>query len=492
MVSKRQMRRTLILELLGITGLMVPSMADNMEQLLLGLGAACAYAGYFLWIESRFSIEYVGNIRKWIYTLRFFIHACFIGSFMEKIVGEILLKGYSSSVIFLPVFLCAIYANRGGKRERASLLEVLFWFILLPLMVVLLLAAKEVKPELLVEGGWKMEKSIQVLLCFFSLEILLFFHGRIREKAKAIVVVMLFQILIFSVTIGMYGSRLAHSSKLPVVTMLQMVRLPGGFVERLDILLLAFWILSLFTIFSAYCFYGTGFWKGSKSRPIVNLCFYLGIFIIVSFHQMSMEQLLEWHQMYVLWLDLPLSIILPLLGNGKGKQMVVITLFSMTAFIVTGCSGERRNPEERAYVLAMGIEKEDSVWKVSFFMPDQRIITVEEENWETIRQQFQKQCEKKLETGHVKAMILGKGVTPAQMKKEWQRQQDYSKTILLFETKDEMKKLEDFQKKETRSIGKYLEQLAKENRQEVTIGDWLSEQKKIPKCTIGKAILSLE
>jgi len=40
-----------------------------------------------------------------------------------------------------------------------------------------------------------------------------------------------------------------------VVTIMQIVELPGGFINRQDGIMLAFWLLSIFSLLSAYMFY---------------------------------------------------------------------------------------------------------------------------------------------------------------------------------------------------------------------------------------------
>lgn len=491
MISDRQMKRTLMIELFSTTGLFVSAMAQNLQQLAVGIAAALLYAGYFLWIGRNYDIYQIGKIRKAVYTIRFFVYACFLGSFLKVLVSKMLLGGGSGWFLFLPVFVLTVYANRGGREERARLLELLFWFIFVPLFVVLFLAAKDIHFAYLVEGEASMSKSIQVFLCFSTLEILLFFHGKIAEKGKALAFVFGLNLIIFLVTIGMYGGKIAQNSLIPVVTMIQMVRFPGGFVERLDILLLAFWILSLYAIFSAYCFYGIDFWRRKEKISVISFFFYALVFGIVSFNQMDFLKLMHLFQTYLLWFDLPLAIILPLLKNTQNKKAVAVTMVTVLIFIVTGCAPAHVNIEERAYVLALGIEKEKETWKVTFFLPDHAELEVTGKDFAQVKKKFQKASDKELELGHLKAMIVKKGSFTDELKEEWKKEEEYAKTILVFTTQEEIGNIRKLEQKKKDSLGSFLVELSERNKKEVTLGDYFAGREKVPELCIRKGILIL-
>jgi hypothetical protein len=61
---------------------------------------------------------------------------------------------------------------------------------------------------------------------------------------------------IFCATIGSLGKNLTMIDENPVMSMAQGVAVPGGFMARLDLFLIAFWIVGVFCVFSGYLFYG--------------------------------------------------------------------------------------------------------------------------------------------------------------------------------------------------------------------------------------------
>ena len=68
---------------------------------------------------------------------------------------------------------------------------------------------------------------------------------RRRFVWQAVAGVLLWNVLLWFVTIENLGGEITASSPWPVIKVMQLIRLPGGFLERFDILLAVFWILCL-------------------------------------------------------------------------------------------------------------------------------------------------------------------------------------------------------------------------------------------------------
>ena len=68
----------------------------------------------------------------------------------------------------------------------------------------------------------------------------------------------------------------------PVMSMAQGVAMPGGIMARLDLFLIAFWIVGVFCVFSGYLFYGNESIKHafSKGRIVGLSLSYGGIYVI--------------------------------------------------------------------------------------------------------------------------------------------------------------------------------------------------------------------
>lgn len=87
---------------------------------------------------------------------------------------------------------------------------------------------------------------------------------------------------VFASTVGSLGKKLTMVDPEPVMSMAQGVAMPGGIMARLDLFLIAFWIVGVFCVFSGYLFYGNESIKHafSKGRIVGLSLSYGGIYII--------------------------------------------------------------------------------------------------------------------------------------------------------------------------------------------------------------------
>ena len=87
---------------------------------------------------------------------------------------------------------------------------------------------------------------------------------------------------VFASTVGSLGKKLTMVDLEPVMSMAQGVAMPGGIMARLDLFLIAFWIVGVFCVFSGYLFYGNESIKHafSKGRIVGLSLSYGGIYVI--------------------------------------------------------------------------------------------------------------------------------------------------------------------------------------------------------------------
>ena len=95
--------------------------------------------------------------------------------------------------------------------------------------------------------------------------------------------------------------------------MMQLIRMPGGFLERFDILPIIFWILCMMAVLSGYLYYG---WSIFQTRSGGCLKNFLGItFVCLVLLTCVVEKhtlLWTFYLKYKAFVDFPLSLILPL------------------------------------------------------------------------------------------------------------------------------------------------------------------------------------
>ena len=88
--------------------------------------------------------------------------------------------------------------------------------------------------------------------------------GPIRMRSFAGMMILFLGLL--ASTVGSLGKKLTMVEPEPVMSMAQGVAMPGGIMARLDLFLIAFWIVGGFCVFSGYLFYGNESIKHAFSK----------------------------------------------------------------------------------------------------------------------------------------------------------------------------------------------------------------------------------
>lgn len=112
------------------------------------------------------------------------------------------------------------------------------------------------------------------------------------------------------------GPTLTSQSEWPVIKMMQLIRMPGGFLERFDILPVVFWILCMMAVLSGYLYYSWSFCRDTSKQKSRHFLF-TGILIIglVLFSYLVEKNNFLWtfYLKYKAIVDFPLSLVLPII-----------------------------------------------------------------------------------------------------------------------------------------------------------------------------------
>ena len=135
----------------------------------------------------------------------------------------------------------------------------------------------------------------------------------IRDIITAVAGAILCNVLFCFLSVRTLGPTLTSQSEWPVIKMMQLIRMPGGFLERFDILPIIFWILCMMAVLSGYLYYG---WSIFQTRSRGYLKNFLGItFVCLVLLTCVVEKhtlLWTFYLKYKAFVDFPLSLILPL------------------------------------------------------------------------------------------------------------------------------------------------------------------------------------
>lgn len=164
-----------------------------------------------------------------------------------------------------------------------------FWFVLLPLIFVLILSMANLSWDELAVRSWcgreMLNGSILVFALMHPIEFVWFYRGDMKDgpiRMRSFAGLMILFLGVFASTVGSLGKKLTMVDPEPVMSMAQGVAMPGGIMARLDLFLIAFWIVGVFCVFSGYLFYGNESIKHafSKGRIVGLSLSYGGIYVI--------------------------------------------------------------------------------------------------------------------------------------------------------------------------------------------------------------------
>lgn len=343
-ISNRQLKRMLVLDIFSVSCLIVPYIAvrSNQEKgfvpVILGTILALLYGGIMFLFMKRFNkgevvvdtrqvqgkgkypfhqrknvtvgISYISYTKKCmgsiftgiisiLYLIKFFILLVFSINLFAHVIGDTLLADTNSRVILITLLMVVAYGGVQGIEKRARFTEIVYYFVLIPIILYLLLGIPRidisnlflpamnesiVSQDFFVNGGnhfiWG---SYLILLTFSVLESLLFVIPYVTKNlsknknlfhyiVQAILIIGALNLFIYIITVGILGVGETSEKFWSVITIMQIIELPGGFVKRQDGIMIAFWLLSIFTLLSAYMFYLAHITEEYLQLCILNHC----------------------------------------------------------------------------------------------------------------------------------------------------------------------------------------------------------------------------
>lgn len=541
-ISLRQFKRIIVFDLLSVSGLIIPRIAvgfagrDGFSAIIVGTIIAIIYAAIIILITKNlnenfldYSIHNAGRFITFIvgalFIVKLFVCCVFATRLFGEVINETLLAKTDSRIIFIMLLLISAYAASKGLEVRARITEVLYYIVMVPLLVLLLFGLRDAhisslmpvftaSPIDIMKGGYA------VFLTFSLLELILFMEPFIKinntkvskERSifsyvlQALVIGGIMDLLLFIVTVGILGINETKAKVWSTISIIQIIKLPGGFIQRQDALIITLWMLSIFTIISGFIYYISFI---SKKIFHVSTQNYLIIPIIILIFGASVipidaDKYYKYFGKYMMFIGIPQSILLPLIILLIGKlrkightkvvvKSLIILAILFTSASLTGCS-DMTEIEDRNFIQAMGIDLEGDEIKVYYVMPDLAAITGQptkdsdkliielkgKDYWE-IEEDYQLQSAKKLDFSHLKAIILGKNM--AKNSKQLnelllyiENNYEIARNTLIYVGEKDAKKIISLNGDIHNGIGQYLERLERINltkigKTEVNIGD---------------------
>ena len=271
-ISIRQIRRLLPGMLAGAAG------TDGIFCIGAGALLALAYLGLLGRVLKQmkgslyqYLKEVLGGFLRDVVMLFFLFFFLLLGAFvlyqLTGLVRSWLLPEGSYSLISVLILLLAAYGTIRGIEGRARIYEILFWFLLAPLLLMLLFALRGANPDywtpVAVSGGSGFLKgSLTVFVFFLPVFLVLFLKPHCNKPERllkcagwAVGVAAVLNAVIYLALLGNFQVKTTVALERPVITLMSMVKLPGGFFERMDALMTAIWFFSMFALMNTGVFY---------------------------------------------------------------------------------------------------------------------------------------------------------------------------------------------------------------------------------------------
>lgn len=236
----------------------------------------------------------------------------------------------------LLVLLCG-YGIWQGIEGRARVYEILFWFVFLPLILMLLLATKDVNtiywtPVMMHSLGSFLKGTAVVVILYGPLAFVLFLQPYLAQNVrigrtcrKSLCITVIFNAVIYLITLGIFGSGMLPKMKYPAITLMSMIKLPGGFFERQDAFMVAIWFFTIYAFINTGMFYASDLLKAmcQKKIPQNKEKWTIPIVMVLTFAvTLLFYKLPEWKGIFI-WIQaiafLPLAVVLPLCIGGIGR-----------------------------------------------------------------------------------------------------------------------------------------------------------------------------
>lgn len=408
-ISGRQVFRLLTYDFLGMGTLLLPTMLadtagrDGIFCILAGILSTFLYLKLLRYLLKGMKTSYpdflkqkCGKVCGYVLWGGYFLYFILMASYTAYLFSTLMLNGLVENVSFylvlLLILLLAFYGMAGGIEGRARVYEILFWFLMIPLFLMLFAACREVKPAywspvFVADGKEVLSGSYYVLFCYSMVSIVLFLKEYVADRKKCVgaaekavwfsggVFAALYLILI-----GLFGVEALAQMKFPAVTMMSRVQVTGGFLKRTDAFMFSIWFFTLYAMLNSMVFYSGnlaakvirdcgGYLEGKKRMLpyLILLLLVYGVTVLFYRNQQFLDCVT-----FLLWkIGTPFVVGVPVLlcltgerkKHNKKVRVLVLVCFLFVCLFLQGCNVAEL--EDKAFPVLLNIRDQDdfqNVW----------------------------------------------------------------------------------------------------------------------------------
>jgi len=408
-ISGRQVFRLLTYDFLGMGTLLLPTMLadtagrDGIFCILAGILSTFLYLKLLRYLLKGMKTSYpdflkqkCGKVCGYVLWGGYFLYFILMASYTAYLFSTLMLSGLVENISFylvlLLILLLAFYGMAGGIEGRARVYEMLFWFLMIPLFLMLFAACREVKPAywspvFVADGKEVLSGSYYVLFCYSMVSIVLFLKEYVADRRKCVGAAEkavwfsggVFAVL-YLILIGLFGAEALAQMKFPAVTMMSRVQITGGFLKRTDAFMFSIWFFTLYAMLNSMVFYSGnlaekvirdcgGYLEGKKRMLpyLILLLLVYGVTVLFYRNQQFLDCVT-----FLLWkIGTPFVVGVPVLlfltgerkKHNKKVRVLVLVCFLFGCLFLQGCNVAEL--EDKAFPVLLNIRDQDdfqNVW----------------------------------------------------------------------------------------------------------------------------------
>lgn len=469
-------------------------------------------------------------------------------------------------LVVLPLLLVALYGAAQGNgmdgtavEKQGRLHEMIFWVMFVPFIIMILFGLKEVDYTVFVPHftmpAWTLLLYSYALLTFIlPVENYLYLrpalqeHRLVEEKNSdsdegsgklkkrkthvwisytAIWFVIVLAVVLSLFMLGIYGVRGAGNEEMVTIAIMRYIRLPLGVLERFDVLMVWFFMTGCFLLICSTLFYAGSLFRILCSR-IKRIWLLLTVLVLAVIDVVLLPeygQTLFLFLCYGAILDIPLSLLVPLLGMGlsekhlpekkKGRKLKLLPLLCL--LLLTGCSpdnsksnNDMKNVEQRGYatILLVSEGEEGKLYHFDLGIAKERrtgedsqteeVCSFDCNSFAELSEAYQMVKGKDLSLAHLKVILIenpeivvnGKGDS-GKLLYDMDANEEIAKTCSVLQLSDK-KKFLDYLKDAKEPVGSYLGGLIEVAEHQGKDVPWLKDYLKTVREGTGLLIYELE
>lgn len=408
-ISGRQVFRLLTYDFLGMGTLLLPTMLadtagrDGIFCILAGILSTFLYLKLLRYLLKGMKTSYpdflkqkCGKVCGYVLWGGYFLYFILMASYTAYLFSTLMLNGLVENISFylvlLLILLLAFYGMAGGIEGRARVYEMLFWFLMIPLFLMLFAACREVKPAywspvFVADGKEVLSGSYYVLFCYSMVSIVLFLKEYVADRRKCVGAAEkavwfsggVFAVL-YLILIGLFGAEALAQMKFPAVTMMSRVQITGGFLKRTDAFMFSIWFFTLYAMLNSMVFYSGnlaekvirdcgGYLEGKKRMLpyLILLLLVYGVAVLFYRNQQILDSVT-----FLLWkIGTPFVVGVPVLlcltgerkKHNKKVRVLVLVCFLFGCLFLQGCNVAEL--EDKVFPVLLNIRDQDdfqNVW----------------------------------------------------------------------------------------------------------------------------------